>query len=355
MKKRILAVVAAVSMMAVSAFGCGNGKTDYSKYVTVGDYKGIEITAVDTSVSDDELNEALTEMFRDIVEEGDVVNLSFDGYIDGETFEGGSTDEDGYDLEIGSGAFIDGFEDGLIGVKVGEEVSLDLKFPEDYDDAYAGKDVTFVCKVNSIYGVEGAELNLEFVTENTDYTTVDEYKESVRSDMIAQKEYNAESAQYSELLEKLLENCEVKKYPQNLLDRYHKEAVEYFDSLILQYNYYYYMYSGATLSTEDMLKTLGYTQEDIDTACDEASKENAKSAMIFFVIADKENIAISQEEFEESLAQYMTDTGYETAEEFYEAYSYTEEVFRDDLLFDKVMDFIFENAVKVPASETATE
>ncbi|MBO5227578.1 MAG: FKBP-type peptidyl-prolyl cis-trans isomerase, partial [Lachnospiraceae bacterium] len=143
MKKKFLAVVAAVSMMAVAAFGCGKGSsgTDYSKYVTVGEYKGIEVTDIDTSVSDDELNAKIATMFREVVEKGDVVNLDFDGYINGETFEGGSTDEDGYDLEIGSGAFIDGFEDGLIGVKVGEEVSLDLKFPEDYNEAYAGKDV----------------------------------------------------------------------------------------------------------------------------------------------------------------------------------------------------------------------
>lgn len=351
MKKRFLAVVAAVSMMAVAAFGCGKGSsgTDYSKYVTVGEYKGIEVTDIDTSVSDDELNAKIATMFREVVEKGDVVNLDFDGYINGETFEGGSTDEDGYDLEIGSGAFIDGFEDGLIGVKVGEEVSLDLKFPEDYNEAYAGKDVTFVCKVNSIYGVEAAELNEAFVTEKTDFTTIAEYKESVRSDMIAEKEYNAQSEQFTELLDKVMANCEVKKYPDDLYKTYLDEAKAYFDSLIMQYNYYYYMYTGATLSTEDMLTTLGYTQEDIDSSCDEAAKENTKSAMVFHVIADKEGITLTQEEFESSLAQYMTDTGMETPEEFYEAYSYTEELFKDDLLFDKVMEFILDSAVKVPA------
>lgn len=353
MKKRVLAVVAAVSMMAVSAFGCGKSSgTDYSKYVTVGEYKGIEVTDIDTSVTDDELNAQLATMFREVVEEGDVVNLSFDGYINGETFEGGSTDEDGYDLEIGSGAFIDGFEDGLIGVKVGEEVSLDLKFPEDYNEEYAGKDVTFVCVVNSIYGVEAAELNETFVKENTDYTTVDEYKESIRSQMIDEKVYSAESEQFSELLDKVMANCEVKKYPDDLYQTYLDEAEAYFDSLIMQYNYYYYMYTGTTLSTEDMLTTLGYTQEDITTACDEAAKENTKSAMVFHVIADKEGITLTEEEFEASLAQYMTDTGVETPEEFYEAYSYTEELFRDDLLFDKVMEFILDNAVKVPAAAT---
>lgn len=354
MKKRFLAVVAAVSMLAVSAFGCNKGSssgTDYSEYVTVGEYKGVEVTDIDTSVSDEELNEKLQSMFKEVVEKGDVVNLSFDGYINGETFEGGSTDEDGYDLEIGSGAFIDGFEDGLIGVKVGEEVSLDLKFPEEYNEAYAGKDVTFVCKVNSIYGVEAAELNEAFVKEKTDYTTVDEYKESIRAQMIEEKVYSAESEQFSELLDKVMAGCEVKKYPEDMLKVYREEAKAYFDSLILQYNYYYYMYTGTTLSNEDMLKTLGYTQEDIDTSCEEAAKENTKSAMVFHVIADNEGITLTEAEFEEALAQYITDTGVDTAEEFYETYSYTEELFREDLLFDKVMNFILDNAVKVPAAE----
>ncbi len=353
MKKRILAVVSAMAVMAVSAFGCGSSSKDYSKNVTVGNYIGLEVTAIDTSVSDEELDETLASLFRDTVEDGDVINLDFDGYINGETFEGGSSDEDGYDLEIGSGALIDGFEDGLIGAKVGEEVSLDLTFPEeDYDEEFAGKDVTFVCVVNSIYGVYAPELTLEYVTENTDYTTIDEYKEYIRSQLIAEKEYNAESEQFTEILEKVMANCEVKKYPSDLLKAYREEAEAYFDSLIEQYNYYYYMYTGTTLSKEDMLTTLGYTQEDIDTAVEEASKDNAKSAMVFHVIADKEGIVLTEEEFEEALAQYMVDTGYETAEEFYEAYNYSEEVFKEDLLFDKVMDFIMENAVEVPATTT---
>ncbi len=355
MKKRILAVVSAMAVMAVSAFGCGSSSKDYSKNVTVGNYIGLEVTAIDTSVSDEELDETLALLFRDTVEDGDVINLDFVGYINGETFEGGSSAEGGYDLEIGSGALIDGFEEGLVGAKVGEEVSLDLTFPENYDEEFAGKDVTFVCVVNSIYGVYAPKLTLEYVTENTDYTTIDEYKEYIRGELIAQKEYNAESAQFSEALDKLLANCEVKKYPSDLVKAYREEAEAYFDSLILQYNYYYYMYAGTTLSREDMLTTLGYTQEDIDMAVEGASKENAKSAMVFHVIADKESIALTEEEFEEALAQYMVDTGYETAEEFYEAYSYTEELFREDLLFDKVMDFIMENAVEVPAAETTTE
>ena len=356
MKKRILAVISAMAVMMVSAFGCSGSSKDYSKNVTVGNYIGLEVTAIDTSVSDEELNETIASLFRDTVEDGDVINLDFDGYINGEAFEGGTSDGEGYDLEIGSGAFIPGFEDGLIGVKVGEEISLDLTFPtEDYDEEFAGKDVTFVCVVNSIHNVYADELTLEYVTENTDYTTIDEYKEYLRSELIAEKEYNAESEQFSELLDKLMAGCEVKKYPSDLIKVYREEAEAYFDSLIEQYNYYYYMYTGTTLSKEDMLSTLGYTQDDIDTAIEEASKENTKSAMVFHVIADKEGIALTEEEFEEALAQYMTNTGYETAEEFYEAYNYSEEFFKEDLLFDKVMDFIMENAVEVPAAETTTE
>ena len=134
MKKRLLAIFAAVAVMATGVIGCG-GSADYSKCITVGEYKGLEVTAIDTSVSDEELQKELDFMFHVDVRDGDYINLDFTGYVDGETFEGGSTDGKGYDLSIGSDSFIEGFEDGLIGTKVGETVSLDLKFPDNYDEA----------------------------------------------------------------------------------------------------------------------------------------------------------------------------------------------------------------------------
>lgn len=350
MKKRIMAVVTAAVMMAAAATGCGSASKDYRKYVKVGQYKGIEVAAIDTAVSDEELTQELANMFHDTVQEGDTVNIDFAGYLNGEAFEGGTAT--GYNLTIGSGSFIDGFEDGLIGKKIGEEVSLNLTFPEDYENSeeLRGKAVVFECKINSISNITDTELTLDYVVNNTSYTNIADYKESVRNDMIAANEEAAKSTQYQECYSKVMENCSLVKegsYPKDLLEKYEQEAKDYFDLMLQQYAYYYYLYTGTTIANEDLITMLGYTQEDIDQACKDAGKENAMSAMVFHIIAEDEGITVSQAEFEESLAQYISDTGSESAEDFYKTYNYTEDSFREDLLFDKVMDFILDNVVIV--------
>ena len=352
MKKRLLAIFAAVAVMAMGVIGCG-GSDDYSKCITLGEYKGIEVTAIDTSVSDEELQEELDFMFHVDVRDGDYINLDFTGYVDGETFEGGSTDGKGYDLSIGSGAFIEGFEDGLIGTKVGETVSLDLKFPDNYDEALAGKAVTFECKINEIYYTTGAaELTQEFVTENTDYKTVEEYKESVRAELVAYKEEEAKSAQYSELYQAILKNSEVKKYPKDLLEQYTKEAEEYYDAMINYYVQMCYMYYGTSVTKEQVLTMLGTTQEKLDEEIKQTGYDSTKSVMVMSVIAEKEGIVLSDAEFEEMLAKYISEMEAESAEDFYEQSGYTEETLRQDCLFDKVLEYLMESAKIVEGTTT---
>ncbi|MBE5948934.1 MAG: hypothetical protein E7261_07895 [Lachnospiraceae bacterium] len=353
MKKRLLAIVATVAVMAMGVIGCG-GSNDYSKCITLGEYKGIEIKAIDTSVSDEELQEELDFLFRVDVRDGDYINLDFTGYVDGKTFDGGSTDGKGYDLSIGSGTFIDGFEDGLIGAKVGDNVSLDLKFPENYEGDLAGKDVTFECTINEIYYTAGvAELTQEFVTENTELKTVEEYKESIRAELASYKEEEAKSTQYSELYQKVLEGCEVKKYPKALLEKHTTEAEEYYQSMIDYYIQMYSYYYGVTMTKEDMLSVMGTTQEKLDEEIKQASYDSTKSVMVMTVIAEKENIVLSDAEFEEKLAAYISDMGVESAEDFYKQSGYTEETLRQDSLFDKVLEFLMENAKII--TETTTE
>ncbi|MBQ9764754.1 MAG: FKBP-type peptidyl-prolyl cis-trans isomerase [Lachnospiraceae bacterium] len=346
MKKRVFLIAAAV--MVASLFGC---KDKESGNVTLGQYKGIELTEVSEEVTDEELAEELAWMFRDKVIDGDTINLDFTGYLDGETepFEGGSAT--GYTLSIGSNTFIDGFEDGLIGAKVGEEVTLNLTFPDGYGNGFDNKKVKFVCKVNSISYVTAPELTLAYVTENTEYTTVEEYKEAVRAQMLAQKVMDAEEALYTEVLDKLTANCEVKKLDEKLREQYYQEAVTYYESSIEEYHYYYYMLTGETLSGDAMLQMLGITQEQLDAELNTVADENTKAAMIFLAIADKEKIEVTDAEYQEHLAEYVSGTGLDTPEEFFEKYGYTEETFKNDLLIDKVMEFVVENAVYVKATE----
>jgi len=345
MKKRLLAILAAVAVMAMGIVGCG-GSNDYSKCITLGQYMGIEVTAVDTTVTDEELQEELEFLFRVDVRDGDYINLDFTGYVDGETFEGGSTDGAGYDLSIGSGTFIEGFEEGLIGSKVGDEVSLNLTFPENYGGDLSGKDVVFECKINQIYYTSGvAELTEQFVTENTEYKTVEEYKESIRAELIALKEDEAESAQYSELYQKVLENCEVKKYPKALLEQHTKEAEEYYNSMIEYYTTMFYVYYGQSLTKDQVLEVLGFTQEKLDEEIKNVAYDSAKLVMVMTVIAEKEGITVSQAEFEEELALNIEAAGVESAADFYEQTGYTEEKLRQDCLVGKVLDTLLDNAV----------
>lgn len=343
MKKRLVAIFAATAVMVAGVFGCGGD--DYSKCITVGQYMGLEIAAIDTSVSDEELQDELDFLFREDVRDGDYINLDFTGYIDGETFEGGSTEGEGYDLAIGSNSFIDGFEEGLIGAKIGETRTLDLTFPDDYDEDLAGKDVQFVCTINSIEYVEAPALTLEYVTEKTEYKTIDEYKESIRAELIAYNEEEALSVQNSELYQKVMENCEVKKYPKDLIERHTQEAKDYYQSMLDYYVYmYYYMY-GMEFTTADVMSMMGITEEQMNKECEEAAYDSAKAEMLFTVIADKEGIKVSDSEFEEALAEYMTSIGAETAEKFYEESGYTEELLRKDILINKVGEFLFDNAI----------
>lgn len=352
MKKRLFAILATVAVMAAGVIGCGSSE-DYSKCVTLGEYMGIEVTAIDTSVTDEEVQEELDFMFRVDVRDGDYINLDFTGYVDGETFEGGSTDGKGYDLSIGSGTFIDGFEDGLIGSKVGDKVTLNLKFPDNYDEALAGKDVTFECTINEIYYTAGvAELTEEFVKENTEYKTVEEYKTSVRDGLIAAKEEDARSTQFSELYQKVLESCEVKKYPKKLLEEQKKDAEDYYNYMLDYYIQYYYYYYNQTLTREQILTMLGTTQEKFDEEIQKSGEESAKSIMVMTVIADKEGITLSDAEFEEKLAKYIEDLGVESADKFYEQTGYTEETFREDCLFDNVLEYLMENAKIVEKEAT---
>ena len=344
MKKRLLAIVAAFAVMAMGAIGCGDS-TDYSKCITLGEYKGIEVTAMDVSISDEELQAELDFLFHVDVRDGDYINLDFTGYVDGKTFEGGSTDGNGYDLAIGSGTFIDGFEEGLIGTKVGEKVSLDLKFPDNYDGGLAGKDVTFECTINEIYYTTGyAELSKEFIAEKTEYNTIEEYKESVRAELAAYKEEEVKSAQYTELYSQLLDMCEVKKYPKKLLEENMKEAQAYYDSMIEYYTQLALIYYGQSLTKEQVLSMLGTTQEKLDEEIKNTAYDSTKSVMLMTVIAEKEGLVLSEEEFQSDLAGYIEQAGVESAAEFYEQSGYTEELLRQDCLFDNVLEFVMENA-----------
>ncbi len=333
MKKKLMAVL--LAGMMVLAAGCGNkGK------VTIGEYKGLALTSVSQETVDEEL-QAMLEYYSELVvvdraaEEGDTVNINFVGLLNGEPFEGGSDEtEAGTDLELGSQSFIDGFEEGLVGAKAGEMVELQLVFPEDYGvEQLNGQAVVFRVTVNAVKELQVPELTDEFVAEKVpEYPTVAEYTEALRESL-------NQEAYYEQITEQLMASCEVEKYNEaNVLLRKEMLISEY-----TSYAEYYGSYYGLDTETAIMY-FLGFeSTEAFEEEMGNYAYEVEKNAMIVNEIAKMEGIEVSDELYNEEVAEYAEYYGYDDVAEFEEANG--KDNIKDSILSELVMDFIIENAV----------
>jgi trigger factor len=310
---------------------------DYSQYVTLGTYKGIEVTKQSVEVTDEEVEAQIQSILganpvkeeitdRDTVQEGDVANIDYEGLVDDVAFEGGTAQ--GQDLTIGSGQFIDGFEEQLIGVKVGEKVSINVTFPEDYKEELAGKDAVFNVTVNSISTESAAELTDEFVQGISESQTVDEYRQSVREDLTKGKEEEAEYTKQNDIWTAVKDGCEIKEYPQELVDKY-KE--------LITTNYSSYAEQSGVELDEFMTTYFGMSVEDY-------AKSSAADEMIFKVVAKDAGLELTDEQFTEKATELATTYGYESLDAFIKAVGETQ--IRDGILWDVTMDYLVENAVE---------
>lgn len=357
MKKQRVGAIILASAMVLGMTGCGNKANAYNKYVTLGDYVGVEYTKTVVEVTDDDV-QAEVDAFLDTlaetvevtnraVKDGDTVNIDYVGKKDGVAFEGGTAE--GSDLEIGSDSFIDGFEDGLIGCEVGESVTLDLTFPEDYQsEDLAGADVTFDVTINSISEKKVPKLTDSVIADNTDYDTVAAYKESVREDLVAQNESNAEQEVRNTVFSKVVESCEVTGYDEAEVKKLVDDEFESFKETAASYEDYGYTY-------EEVLAANGYeTEEQLKEGITEYIKNYLNQKMIIYCIAAKENITVTGEETDKLVQEYMDAYSIQTKEEVYDYLG--EDYFEVSILSEKVIDFILENAVEVEdAGEATTE
>lgn len=357
MKKRIGAFVLAGAML-LSMTGCGNSKAnDYSKYVELGQYTGIEYTKTVAEVTEADVQAEIdsflaglteTEAVTDrAVEDGDIVNIDFVGTMDGVEFEGGNAKE--YDLTIGSNSFIEGFEEGLIGHEIGDEVSLDLVFPDPYlqNPDLAGKDVTFAVTINSISVKNTPELTDALVKENTDYDTIDAYKESIEKNLQTTNESNAEAQAQSDIFNQAVKNAKVTGFDEDEVKKLVDDEYETFKQTAASYEAYGYSY-------EQVLASNGYENEDqLKEGITEYIKNYLTQKMVLYMIADKEGIEVTQEEIDAKVQETMAATGAQTAEELYDYYG--DDYFELFIMSEKVMDFLKENAVLVDSIEETTE
>ena len=341
------AAVVAASMCVVLA-GCGE-KMPYDglnldDYVKLGEYKGLKLDADYDKVTqadiDEKIDSALTQAGKetdlkkgDTIKDGDTTNIDFVGKKDGKEFEGGTAQ--GHELVIGSNSFIPGFEDGLIGKKVGDKVSLPLTFPEDYQsEELAGQDVVFDVTINSAKRTVKPEYNDEFVKSNTTYKTTAEYEKSLEKTIKEEKTNEQKSKLWSEVAEA----SEVKKYPEDQVKKIQGGYKNQFNMMAeqsgMEKSQLYAQYGASDGATMNQILK-------------EQAEGKIKQEMIIQDIADKEKITYTDKEMDKEL---------ETAKESLESQGYSEEQYEEltgrtmtqdlhfDLLMQKVMDMVMENA-----------
>ena len=318
---------------------------DASEYVTLGEYKDLTVEVTPVEVTDDQVmdkiaSETKQTLTEGTVESGDTVNIDYVGKIDGEEFDGGSAE--GYDLEIGSCTFIDGFEDGIIGMQVGDTKDLELKFPEDYHSTdLAGKDVVFTVTVNSISRVP--ELTDEVADSVVEGMTAEAYQESVRQDLEDQAKESQKTEAEQKLLQAVYENATIDGYPEENLQYTIKRAKDYYEWLASMYG----------MSLDDYLKNYGMTQDEFNEQIQPVAEEALGEEMTLLAIAKEENIEVSDEEYEAGLARYAEAQGMDDPSKLEEAYG--ENYIKNSLLQEKVLEFLYENATIEEVAETEAE
>lgn len=323
---------------------------DYAETkVTLGQYKGLTLYEVDSSVVAEEL-QALVETYVALVavdraaEEGDTVNINYVGKKDGVAFDGGTDDsEEGYDLVLGSGTFIDGFEEGLIGAVAGEVRDLNLTFPENYgSEELAGQEVVFTVTVNAV----------KALPELTDAVTYEYFGYETTAELITvlYAKLNKESY-YSQITESIMASSTVENYPADAL------AIEK-QNIMDEYTYYAQFYgSYYGLDTETALRYFyGFASTAaMEAVAEESAYEVVKNLLILGEIYTVENLEPTKEEYQEIVLMYADSYGYEDAGTFIADYEavYGADSVREAIMLDMVMDYIISQAIIVEAETDA--
>lgn len=320
-------------------------------YVTLGQYKGLEVTVSSLDVTEEDIqqqyyddcssHDKLLEVTEGEVAEGDVVNIDYVGSIDGVEFDGGT--DKGVDLTIGSGTFIPGFEDGLIGAAIGKEVNINVTFPESYQNTdVAGKDAVFAVTVNFVK--KAPEMTDDIVAEISDYKTVDEYRQGIEAQLKADKETQQNSDKINGILNQIYSTSTINGYPEDVVN-YRVAQMK---------NKYIQIAEQADMTLADFLSNqLQMTEEQFDEQCPAVIKQSMIQELLLKAVAESENMEISDEEYEAGIEKYVESTGAESKETLLA--NYTEAEIRRSLIMDKALDFLKENTTVKVEGEEASE
>ena len=267
--------------------------------VTLGDYKGIEVEKKEAEVSEDEISAEIDRVRESnarmitiddrATQDGDTVVIDFDGYVDGEQFEGGKAED--YTLVLGSHSFIDNFEDQLVGKNIGDDVEVNVTFPEQYQaEELQGKPALFKVKIKEIKVKELPELNDEFAQDVSECDTLDAYKEEVKSKLVKTKEDDIKREKEDAVIEKIIENATM-EIPEQMVDAQTRQMTQEFAQRL----------QSQGLSLEQYMQFTGLTPQKMQEELKPQALKRIQSRLVLEAVVEAEKIEATQEDIEKEI------------------------------------------------------
>lgn len=312
--------------------------------VTLGEYKGLEVDKISTRVTQKEVDAKIQEEAEKnartitvedrAVQDGDEVVLDFEGFVDGVAFEGGKGEN--YPLTIGSGSFIPGFEEQLIGVEAEKEVEVNVTFPEEYHaEELKGKEAVFKCTVHEIKAKELPEIDDEFAAEVSEFDTLEEYKADVKAKIKEQKAAEGKSKQEDQVVEQAIANATM-EIPEAMIDTQARQIVEDFARRL----------QSQGLTMDQYMQFTGMTVDKLVEDAKPQAKQRIETRLVLEAIAKAENIEISDEKLDEEVAK-MAEAYKMEADQLKELMGEAEKKqMKEDMAVQEAITFLVENAVE---------
>lgn len=322
--------------------------------VTLGEYKGVEVPVQKVEVSDEELDaelKRLQERHAELsvidegaAENGDIAVIDFDGSVDGVPFEGGQAER--YSLELGSGTFIPGFEEQVVGMATGDFKDVEVTFPETYHaEELAGKKAVFKVKVHEIKRKQLPELDDEFAKDVSEFETLGEYKEDLKKQLLARKEQEAKGNKEAAVVDKVADNADV-EIPQAMIDSEIQNMMRDFDNRL----------RNQGMNLEMFLSFSGQTTADLQEQMKDDAEKRVRNNLVLEQIAKEENIEVTEEDINKEL-EVMAESYKRTAEEIRDILTANGSLgsLREEISLRKTVDLLVENSKEVEAAEEAAE
>lgn len=305
-------------------------------------YAGVEIEKLDSEVSDDELNAAIDkerdEQARMVsvereVRDGDITIIDYEGFVDGEAFEGGKGEN--HSLTIGSGSFIPGFEDQIIGHKIEEDFDVKVTFPEDYHaDNLAGKEAVFKCVVHEIKEKQVPELDEDFA-EDAGFDSIDDYKKSVREKLEKKKSADVRRKKEDAVIAKILEDAEMDIPEAMITTQMRRSLDEFAQQLMMQ---------GLTL--KQYFTFTGLDEEKLMEQSRPSAEKRIKSRLVLEAVARAEGMEVTEDDYNKTIKEMADEYGMEVDKLKEAIRPEDDKLIRKDALITKALDFIVEKAVE---------